>query len=102
MHLIQLLLPLDDNTGQPLPREFFQTTRAELLERFEGLTAHSGAPAEGVWHEGSGAVLLDRIVVFEVQVEALDREFWRSYRSRLEERFRQKSLLVRAIECTQL
>jgi hypothetical protein len=102
MYLIQLLLPLDDNAGQPLPRELFQTTRAELVERFEGLTAYSGAPAEGVWQEDAGAVLLDRIVVFEIQVEALDREFWRTYRGLLEERFRQKSLLVRAIECTRL
>jgi len=99
MHLVQVLLPLEDNDGTPLRRELFEKTRAELLERFGGITAHSGAPAEGVWQESSGSILLDRIVVLEVQVEGIDREFWSSYRNQLEKRFRQKTVLIRAIGC---
>ena len=102
MHLVQILLPLDDNTGRPLPREPFEATRAELIERFGGITAHSGAPAEGVWQESSGSVLLDRIVVLEVQVAELDRAFWNDYRKTLEVRFRQKAILLRALGCEAL
>jgi hypothetical protein len=101
-HLIQILLPLDDNDGKPLPRDRFEKTRAELLERHGGITAHAGAPAEGVWKEGSGAVLLDRIVVLEVLVDSVDHAWWAGYRARLEERFRQKSILVRAVQCETL
>lgn len=99
MQLVQILLPLDDNSGTPLRREPFETTRAELIARFGGITAHSGAPAEGVWQESSGSVLLDRIVVLEVQVDAIDHAWWRGYRQELEARFQQKSVLIRALAC---
>ena len=99
MQLVQILLPLDDNSGKALGRELFETTRGELIERFGGITAHSGAPAEGVWQESSGSVLLDRIVVLEVQVDAIDRQWWDGYRQKLEARFQQKSILIRALGC---
>lgn len=100
--LVQILLPLEDNAGKPLRRELFERTRAELIDQFGGITAHSGAPAEGVWQEGEGAVLLDRIVVIEVVVEHIDRGWWTQYRQELEHRFRQKAVMIRLIECTTL
>jgi hypothetical protein len=102
MHLVQVLLPLDDNAGKPIRRELFERTRAELLERFGGITAYSGAPAQGVWQESSGAVLLDRIVLLEVQADAIDSEWWSGYRKSLEARFQQKSVLIRALPCAVL
>jgi hypothetical protein len=99
MHLVQALLPLDDETGTALGRELFEQTRTELIERFGGITAYSGAPAEGVWRENGGAPVLDRIVVVEVQVELLDRPWWEGYRKLLERRFRQRSILMRALPC---
>ena len=68
MHLIQILLPLRDNAGQPFPRAHYAEVRAELTERFGGLTAYSRAPAEGVWDEGGdGPPVRDDIVVHEVR-----------------------------------
>jgi hypothetical protein len=99
MHLVQVLLPLEDNAGRPLGRELFEATRKELVERFGGITAYSGVPAEGVWKESGGSVVLDRIVVLEVQTERIERDYWKGYRERLEERFRQESVVIRAIPC---
>ena len=100
MHLIQILLPLYDNAGAPLPRELFSRVREELAGAFGGLTAFTRAPAEGLWKDG-GETARDDIVIFEVMTDALDEGWWRSYRGELERRFRQEEILVRAQE-TQL
>ena len=100
MHLIQILLPLYDNAGAPVPRELFAKVREELAGAFGGLTAFTRAPAEGLWKDG-GETARDDIVIFEVMTDALDEGWWRSYRGELERRFRQEEILVRAQE-TQL
>jgi hypothetical protein len=96
MHLIQVLLPLYDNDGRPLPKDLYRTVAAELTEHFGGLTAHTRAPAEGLWKEGPAATARDDIVIYEVMADRLDRAWWRDYRSGLEARFRQEQVVVRA------
>lgn len=96
-HLIQLLLPLFDNEGQPCPRSDYRRVRAELSQRFGGLTAFTRAPAEGFWEE-KGETARDDIVVFEVMTSELDPAWWAAYRRRLEACFRQDSIVVRAQE----
>jgi len=54
MNLVQLFLPLRDNSDQPFPRDSFATVAAELTERFGGLTAYARSP-------GDRATRLDRI-----------------------------------------
>src|SRR3981081_523239 len=39
MHLVELLLPLHDNSGQPFRAEKYAEVRQHLTERFGGLTA---------------------------------------------------------------
>ena len=95
-HLVQILLPLYDNAGAALPPERYERVRAELVERFGGITAYTRAPAKGLWQEGSGATLRDDIVVYEVMADDLDHAWWRDYRRALEARFAQQSLVVRA------
>ena len=97
MHLVQILLPLYDNAGAPLPRELFSRVREELTGAFGGLTAFTRAPAEGLWKDG-GETTRDDIVVFEVMAERLDESWWRAYRGELEKRFRQDEIVVRAQE----
>ena len=96
MYLIQLLLPLYDNDGQPLPSALFRDVKQELTARFGGLTAYSRAPAEGLWREDTNRTVRDDIVVLEVMAEALDRDWWRAYRARLERRFEQQQVVIRA------
>jgi hypothetical protein len=102
MHLVQLLLPLKDQDGKPFPRSQYRKIREVLTERFGGLTAYTRAPAEGLWDVGDDEVLLDDIVIYEVMVADLDREWWRQYRSGLEEAFDQDELVVRAQEIERL
>jgi hypothetical protein len=97
MHLVQLLLPLYDNAGQPIPRELLGEVRQELVDRFGGLTAYTRAPAKGLWEDPEGEVARDDIVVYEVMVDKdLDAGWWAAYREGLCRRFGQKAMVVRA------
>jgi hypothetical protein len=102
MFLVQLLLPLYDNTGRRVPHARFAELRDELTEKFGGVTAFFRAPAQGTWKEESGTVDLDEIVMCEVMVEAVDRSWWTDYRKTLEKRFGQRELIARALQLERL
>ena len=95
MHIVEIFLPLTDNQGNAFGAELFGKVRAELVERFGGLTAFTRSPAEGIWEEG-GEVTRDEIVIFEVMDDLLDRAWWCEFRERLERDFRQEEVVVRA------
>jgi hypothetical protein len=97
MYLVQILLPLRDNEGKPLPREVFDSIKQRLTDRYKGLTAYSRSPAEGLWKPRS-KTQRDDIVVYEVMVPEIDREWWRDYRKALEKQMRQKTIVIRAQE----
>ena len=101
MYLVQLLLPLYDNAGAPQSRAHFAAVRQQLVDRFGGLTAYTRAPATGEW-AGPGAVERDDIVVYEVMVDGLDRDWWSTYRAALEQRFAQDEIAVRALTAEKL
>jgi hypothetical protein len=99
MNLVQLFLPLRDNSGQPFSRERFATVAAEVTERFGGMTAYARSPAIGLWKEGGEEpTKRDELVVYEVMIDELDVEWWHRYRLSLEERFGQESIVVRSHE----
>lgn len=95
MHLVQILLPLSDNKGNPYPDEVLRGIQRELAERFGGVTAYNRSPAEGVWHSG-GEKQKDDIVIVEVMADELDRAWWKDFRHRLESRLRQEEIVIRA------
>jgi hypothetical protein len=95
--LISVLLPLIDNEGRALPRDLFRDVASELTTAFGGLTAHTRAPAQGLWQPGdSSSPTRDDIVIYEVMAESVDADWWTAYRRGLEDRFRQESVLIRA------
>ena len=95
--LIEILLPLRDNGGTPFPLTLYTDIRKVLTKKFGGLTTFTRAPAKGFWQPGIGdEVSMDDIVIFELMTETLDREWWQSYRQKLEALFRQEELVVRA------
>ncbi|HEY5959578.1 MAG TPA: hypothetical protein VIV60_23650 [Polyangiaceae bacterium] len=94
--LVQILLPLSDNDSEPYPQAMFASVRQELLERFGGVTAQLGAPAVGAWRD-EGTDVLDSIVVFETMVSEVQPQWWSEYRQKLEHRFRQREIVVRAL-----
>lgn len=98
LYLVEILLPLYDNSREPLPRRLFQQVQEELTARFGGLTAHSRVPAEGFWMGSQAQASKDEIVVYEVMTEDLNVAWWHSYRCELESRFRQRAIIVRALE----
>jgi len=95
MFLIQLLLPTGHDAAPD--REFAQT-RAELVERFGGVTAYVRSPARGAWTSPEGHVEQDDVVMVEVLADDFDRAWWREFARRLEVRFEQQEILVRATE----
>ncbi|MFL6586876.1 MAG: hypothetical protein ACJ8GV_08345 [Luteimonas sp.] len=97
MYLIQLFLPVYDNAGCKFDRARFDGVRHELVAQFGGATAFSRAPALGDWDRGEGDVQRDHVELVEVMADALDRNWWSRYRQTLEQRFRQDTVLIRAI-----
>jgi len=101
--LIELLLPLYDNEGLQIDRAHHRQVATELMEHFGGLTAHTQAPAAGLWKPSPAEnTTRDDIVIFEVMTQSVDAAWWASYRRLLEERFRQDQILIRAIHVEQL
>ena len=101
MHLIEILLPLNDNSGRPFDAGNYAAIRQTLTERFGGLTAFTRSPAQGTTTNG-GKTVHDDIVVFEVMTEKLDVSWWRGYRRQLEREFRQDAIVARASAVTLL
>ena len=101
MFLVEILLPLYDNEGRRFGAGAYDRVSEELAARFGGVTAFRRSPAEGVWREG-GEESRDRVVVFEVMAEGLDRAWWLEYRGELERRFRQEKIVARATEFEEL
>lgn len=95
MYLIEILLPVRDNEGNPFGARIYQDLRDELTERHGGVTAFTRAPAEGETKAGRGKVH-DDIVVFEVMTDKIDRYWWKQYRENPERAFEQEEIVVRA------
>jgi hypothetical protein len=102
VYLIQILLPLRDNAGEPFAPAEFDRVRRELAERFGGVTFYARSPAVGIWKDDDGDVDRDEIVVAEVMADEEDRAWWRDYRGELERRFRQEEMVVRSMTCEPL
>jgi hypothetical protein len=96
-YLVQLILPVYDNEGTPIERQLFVEVRRELTERFGGVTAYTRAPAEGTWESPEGHLHRDDVIVVETMTEEIDRQWWAGYSRELAARFRQQTLVVRAL-----
>ena len=102
-YLIQILVPLYDNKGNPFDAGEYVKLRSQLADHFGGVTAYTRAPARGVWKDDvTGETQRDDIVIFEVMTDTLDYLWWANYRKQLEQRFRQDTLIVRALNSTRL
>jgi hypothetical protein len=99
MFLIQLLVPTKGPDSAALDAQIAQT-RTELTEQFGGVTAYERAPAKGAWLAPEGTIHRDELVTVEVVANVFDRSWWQGYRAKLEERFAQREIHVRAIEIT--
>lgn len=95
MHLVQIMLPIKDNDGNRYAESLFDEVRTDLAAHFGGVTAYMRSPASGLWQD-NGKLVHDDVVIFEVMVERIEREFWRLYRLELQEAFRQEVVPIRS------
>jgi hypothetical protein len=95
MYLVQLLLPLYNNSRMRFEQELYSEVRNELMDRFGGITAYTRAPVHGLWHD-SEQVVRDDLIIYEIMVKELDKNWWCEYRNVLENRFQQYTLVMRA------
>jgi hypothetical protein len=102
MHLVQLLLPVYDASGEFFPTKHYQSIRKELVERFGGVTTYSRDPARGIWDDIDVGEVEDDIIIYEVMVNALDREWWSAFREELRKQFAQDELVIRALPIERL
>ena len=100
--LIQLYVPLKNNSGQPFPRSQFEKIQQELTEHFGGSTAYTRTPADGLWQTGDRGCKHDDIAIFEVLTESLDKQWWEQYRQLLENDLSQESIQIIAQEVCKL
>lgn len=101
MHLIEILLPLNDNAGAAFPESYYTEIQKTLAKLFGGVTAFTRSPAEGRWKE-TGKIIHDDIVIFQVEVENIDKSWWKTFRQGLEKQFRQDKINIRAYEIAML
>jgi hypothetical protein len=92
--LVQVLLPLTDNGGNPFSEDMLRSIQSELSDKFGGLTAYTRAPARGVWNKGDDQAN-DDIVVVEVMTEQVDVAWWKAFKARMERELRQAEVVIR-------
>src|SRR3954453_21398565 len=100
---IEFYLPLDYNTGEPIPESKYVALQQELLNRFGGVTSvQRQFPLQGVWQSGPD-IYHDRVVVFsvmdfreETQLQCL--HYLERLKGRLKRRFDQLEILITAAE----
>ncbi|AKH37726.1 MULTISPECIES: hypothetical protein [Nitrosomonas] len=93
MKLVQLLLPLNDNLGKKFPKKLFRDIKEELTKKFNGVTAFSQSPAEGVWKD-KGYVQKDQIIIYEVMTAEFDYNWWHDFIHKLEAKLNQEKIVL--------
>jgi hypothetical protein len=57
----------------------------ELKDQFGGVTFYRNTSAEGLWEDESGKTNYDELVIAEVMIEVLDKEWWKQFKQDLEQ-----------------
>ena len=97
MQLVQIFLPLYDNNKQLFAKSLYDDLRNKLKDRFGGITFYRNTPAEGLWKDEAGKTNYDELIIAEVMVKDLDKEWWKQFKRNLTQIFRQDEILIRCI-----
>ncbi len=98
MNLVEIFIPQYYPNGRKIESNRLKNLQQELAERFGGVTAFVRSSASGLWEDEDGHVKQDEIAVFEVMAAELDRDWWKSFRQKLEAEFDQDEILIRATQ----
>ena len=74
----------------------------ELKDRFGGITFYRNTPAEGLWEDETGKTNYDELIIAEVMIKDLDQEWWKQYKRKLEQIFKQDEILIRCVSFEKL
>jgi hypothetical protein len=96
-YLVQILLPKETGSGQPIAESWFEGLLQELTDKFGGATSFVRAPGQGLWRKG-GEVERDNIAVIEIMTTEIDRSVCQSLRERIERELSQEEVIIRAQE----
>lgn len=102
MYLMQIFIPTRDNEGNRFPEGQYTSLRDELTDRFGGVTIYARSPVEGIWKKSSESTDVDQMIIYEVLIDKLDNEYWKTLKSQLESSFRQEEILMRYFNVTKL
>lgn len=97
MQLVQIFLPLYDNNKQLFAKSLYDDLRNKLKDRFGGITFYRNTPAEGLWKDEAGKTNYDELIIAEVMVKDLDKEWWKQFKRNLTQIFRQDEILIRCV-----
>jgi hypothetical protein len=101
LKLVQLLLPITDNSGKKFQKEIFADIKAELTDKFQGVTAFSQAPAEGIWKD-EYSIMKEQIILYEIMVANVDKKWWTLFTKRLEVTLKQQKIVLRWFDISTL
>ena len=102
MQLVQIFLPLYDNNKQLFAKSLYDDLRNKLKDRFGGITFYRNTPAEGLWKDETGKTNYDELIIAEVMIEDLDKEWWKQFKQNLQQIFKQDEILIRRIKFEKL
>lgn len=97
VYLIQVFLPLYDNNKQEFDGSLYDDLQTRLKDQFGGVTIYRNTPADGLWKDENGKTNFDELIVAEVMITELNKEWWHQFRKRLEDIFKQEEILIRSI-----
>ena len=100
-YIVELLLPRQTGSGEPVAVHWLEQLLAELTDKFGGVTSFLRAPGKGLWQTG-GKVEQDNIAVIEVMTAKIDPVYWAKLRERLERELAQDEIVIRAHETRRL
>jgi inorganic pyrophosphatase len=95
MELIQIFIPTADQEGSSFPPQHFDDLKKELTDQFGGVTIYARSPAKGIWKPDSGSEETDNMVIYEILVQEMNTTYWAELKSRLEDTFQQKEIMMR-------
>ena len=97
MQLVQIFLPLYNNKKQEFDGSLYDDLRTLLKDQFGGVTFYRNAPIEGLWRDRNGMTNYDELIIAEVMVNDVNKEWWQQFKQLLEQIFSQKEILIRSI-----
>ena len=97
MQLVQIFLPLYNNDKQEFDTSLYDDLRTLLKDQFGGATFYRNAPVEGLWRDENGTTNYDELIIVEVMLADVNKEWWQQFKQLLEQIFNQEEILMRFI-----